>query len=143
LYQRKIRTEKAASQIFKFLYYSIGTYYGYRVMMETPFEKKWFFGTIGDFNDFCITFPYYQSTPLVKNYVLITMGYHLGSCYPMLYTEKKNDMLEMSLHHFATLFCYFGLHLINVPGTICLCNYIHDLADITVSLSRLFSESKW
>jgi len=71
LLQRKLRTEKAASQIFKTIYYSISTFYGLKAMNQIPYEKKWFFGTIGDFNDLCIGFPYYQATPLIKNVALI------------------------------------------------------------------------
>jgi len=71
------------------------------------------------------------------------MGYHLGSCYPLLYSVKKNDILEMSLHHLACLFCYYCCYMINVPGLICVVNYLHDLADISISVSRTLSESNF
>ena len=49
----------------------------------------------------------------------------------------------MTLHHFTCLFCCFGAYMINVPGFIILINFIHDIADISTSLSRALSESNY
>merc|ERR550514_2424353 len=49
----------------------------------------------------------------------------------------------MSLHHLSCLFCYFSCYMINVPGLICLVNYLHDLADISINIARVLSESKF
>ena len=99
---------------------------------------------LGGKGEFLFTFrdyPYFKCPKLLNYYCLITMGYHLGSCYPMVVSAKKNDILEMSLHHLACLGCYLTCYLINLPGLICVVNFIHDIADVTMNIARGLSET--
>ena len=140
---RNLRCQKAASSMYKFFYYIFATVYGYIVLKDTDFLTTMLGGSEGDFINTFKDYPFFKCSPLLNSYCLITMGYHLGSCYPLLYSVKKNDILEMSLHHLSCLFCYFSCYMINIPGLICLVNYLHDLADISINIARVLSESKF
>ena len=98
-------------------------------------------GPPGSFLNVFKDYPYFNCSEILNQYCLITMGYHLGGCFPLLYHVKKSDYLEMSLHHMSCLFCYFSCYMINLPGLICVVNFLHDIADISINIARVLSES--
>ena len=70
------------------------------------------------------------------------MGYHIGSLLHHGFTQKKaNDYLEMMFHHLVTFYLYGFSYMTNtmIGPVIAL---IHDVADIGVTWTRAWSESK-
>ena len=55
----------------------------------------------------------------------------------------KNDYREMLLHHIAALALYPGFIFANMMGIGVVLAWLHDIADITVSLCRLFNCFDW
>ena len=129
--------------MYKALYYTAATAFGYYVLHDTDFLTPMLGGNPGQFLNVFKDYPYFKCPTILNQYCLITMGYHIGGLYPLLYHPKKTDYLEMSLHHLSCLFCYFSCYMINLPGLICVVNFLHDIADISISLARVLSESRF
>ena len=66
----------------------------------------------------------------MKYYYLGTMGYHVYGFIHHALEKKRNDFIEMLLHHFVTIFLYEFSYLCNftVGGSIIM--FMHDIADI-------------
>lgn len=70
------------------------------------------------------------------------MGYHVGGLIIHLTSVRRNDFLEMTLHHTVAIYLYGGSYLMNVWETGAVIAYIHDFTDITVALLRILTETK-
>ena len=71
------------------------------------------------------------------------MGYHVGGLVVHFFGPRKNDFVEMGLHHIVTLNLYAGMYLFNIWETGCPIALLHDIADILVNFTKLFSETKY
>ena len=72
------------------------------------------------------------------------MGYHIGQLFKHMFMEDKhrNDFMEMMLHHSATVYL-FGFSYINnflLGGP---CTFLHNWADIAISWTRFWNETKY
>ena len=70
------------------------------------------------------------------------MGYHVGGLYTHFFGTRRNDFIEMALHHIVAIYLFGGCYLFNaweVGGTIA---FLHDIADITTSLVKTLVETK-
>lgn len=80
---------------------------------------------------------------MYRLYITGSMGYHTGSLLTHLFAkEKHSDYVEMTLHHLATFFLFAFSYLCNLfmGGVIA---YLHDIADVFLSITRFFSETKY
>jgi hypothetical protein len=70
------------------------------------------------------------------------MGYHVGGLLNHFFISKrKNDFLEMALHHIVAIYLFAGMYLINgwtIGGVIA---YLHDIADITTNIVKMLAET--
>ena len=71
------------------------------------------------------------------------MSVHTGGLLVHLYDARRNDFLEMLLHHTVTIYLLGFSYMFNVweTGTVVL--FLHDSGEITVSLTRLFTETEY
>jgi len=67
----------------------------------------------------------------------MAMSYHTGALIVHLFDVRKNDFLEMLLHHTVTMYLYGFSYMFNVWETATVIAYLHDCCEITVSLTRL------
>ena len=74
---RDYRSGKAAFSIYKFIYFCAATIWGYQVLKNTEY-LPWYMGGSGDFARLFDGYPYMEHTPMLKEYFLVTMGYHCG-----------------------------------------------------------------
>lgn len=95
----------------------------------------------GDFFRSYEEYPYAKHAPGLKNYLLVTSGYHIGGLITHFFKTWQNDFLEMALHHIVALFLFGGCYMTNCWEGGAVVAYLHDLADITTNLSRLLSET--
>jgi acyl-CoA-dependent ceramide synthase len=86
--------------------------------------------------------PYPIHAKGLKEYVLITMGYHVGASINLIIEERRNDFFEMLLHHIVANYLFGGLYLFNIWGGGSVFAFLHDIADITTNLIKPLSESK-
>ena len=71
------------------------------------------------------------------------MGYHVGSLINHFVNPRRNDFVEMALHHIVSLYLFGGYYLFNVWETGAVIALLHDIADITTNLVKLLSESRF
>lgn len=76
-------------------------------------------------------------------YILVTQGYHLTSLLLHFFGERRNDFVEMALHHIVTIYLFSGCYLINCIDIGSVIAFLHDIADVTTSLTKCFAESKY
>ena len=58
-------------------------------------------------------------------------------------TTRKNDFVEMGLHHIAALYLFGGCYLFNAWNGGAVIALLHDIADITTSVTKLLSETNY
>ena len=80
----------------------------------------------------------------MKYYYLGTLGYYIAKTFEdMLMREKRNDFMEMVLHHTLTIELYVGSYMCNYMGVGSLVILALDWTQICVGLSRTFSETTY
>lgn len=76
-------------------------------------------------------------------YSLVTMGYHVGGLVTHFINARKNDFAEMALHHIVSLFLFSGYYLSNKLNAGSTIAFLHDIADIGISCSKMFGETRY
>lgn len=80
----------------------------------------------------------------MKYYYLGTLGYYISKTFEdMVLREKRNDFMEVLLHHVLTIELYVGSYMINELAVGSLIILILDWTGIFVGFSRAFSETKF
>jgi hypothetical protein len=139
---RDLRTKKASKYVFKFLYMASATAMGWYTMKDS-FILPPSLGGKGDLYNAFATFPYVELPSLYRLYFTGSMGYHLNGLITLLLEEEKqNDYVEMMFHHLVTFYLYGFSFLTNqiIGGVIA---YLHDIADVGVSFTRIWSETEF
>lgn len=86
-------------------------------------------------------FPYQKHTPFLKEYILVSTGYHLAGFLVHFYKTRKNDYIEMGLHHIVALFLCVGAYLSNIWETAILVAFVHDMAEVVVKTCKSLAET--
>lgn len=79
----------------------------------------------------------------MKEYLLVTQGYHVGGLITHFFTARKNDFVEMALHHIVAFYLFSGCYLCNVWEIGSVIAYLHDIADITTNIVKALAETKY
>ena len=87
--------------------------------------------------------PYETHPPQLKEYLLVTMGYHVGGFFTHFFSARKNDFLEMALHHIVAIYLFGGCYLFNVWNVGSIIAFLHDIADITTNIVKTFTETNY
>lgn len=114
---------------FKAIYFGTVTVWGYMVLKDQYYMPVSMGGT-GDFRRTHDEFPYAQHLQGLKEYILIPMGYHLGSLVMHFVGPRKNDFVEMGLHHLVALYLFGGCYLTNIWEIGAVIAFVHDVADM-------------
>lgn len=56
-------------------------------------------------------------------------------------TTRRNDFVEMALHHIVTIYLYSGCYLMNSMDIGAVIVFLHDIADITTPFCKTLSET--
>ena len=88
-------------------------------------------------------FPYQKHCDQLGTLQLMLMSYHTGALIVHIFDTRKNDFVEMLLHHSVTLYLYGFSYIFNLWETATVIAYLHDMSDITVCLTRLFIETEY
>jgi hypothetical protein len=56
---------------------------------------------------------------------------------------KKNDFMEMLMHHIVTVYLYEGYYMLNVWEIGSLIAYLHDFGDIFVNIVKFMAETPY
>lgn len=98
--------------MYKTLYFVWATGWGYIVLKDEYYMPK-YLGGRGDFARSMEEYPYAKHCPQLKEYLLITSGYHVGSFVMHFIGTKRNDFVEMGLHHIVSMYLFGGCYLYN------------------------------
>ena len=80
----------------------------------------------------------------MRYYYLGTLGYYVSKTFEDVFMrEKRNDFVEMMLHHVLTIELYVGSYITNYMGIGSLIILTLDCTQICIALSRSFSETKF
>jgi len=80
----------------------------------------------------------------LKVYYQISLGYHLHSlAYHSFWTKRRNDFIEMLLHHLVTVFLIGFSYMFNWLKVGLLVMLVHDVSDIPGYLVRIFVDTKY
>ena len=69
------------------------------------------------------------------------MGYHVGGLLSHFFTTRKNDFVEMGFHHIVALYLFGGCYLFNAWNCGSVIALLHDIADITTSVTKMLTET--
>ena len=73
---------------------------------------------------------------------MVTMGYHVGGLMTHFFSVRKNDFIEMALHHLLTLYLFGGCYLYNLWEIGAVIAFLHDIADVTTNIVKTLTETK-
>ena len=136
-----MKSKKAAQCIYKAVYFSLSIFWGYFIMKNQNFLPQAMLGS-GEFKKGYDDFPYANHAPYLKEYFLITMGYHVGSLIIHFIGTRRNDFIEMGLHHILCLYLFGGAYLYNFLEICCIIAFLHDIADVTLNIAKALGETK-
>ena len=87
--------------------------------------------------------PYHPHPPQLKMYLLVTMGYHVGGFVTHFFAARKNDFLEMTLHHIVAIYLFGGCYVLNMLNIGSVIAFLHDIADITTNMTKTLTETNY
>lgn len=127
---------------YKAMYFLVATCWGYHVLKD-QYYMSWLLGGKGEFVLSFKEYPYAKHAPMVKEYLLVTMGYHVGGLMNHFLHPRRSDYLEMALHHLLTIYLFGGCYLFNVWETGAVIAFLHDTADITTNIIKTLAETNY
>lgn len=143
---RIVRTEKSCFMFYKAIYYIIVTSYGWWVLKDTDFlvpslggRKENVAGNM--WNNFPVIEE--KNNYNLRMFYIVIGGYHFSSIVILLMRQRKNDFMEMLVHHIATATLIVMSYLSNMVKGGSQLIWLHGWADITVSLLKAFSETSF
>ena len=134
------KTVKACHSFFDMFYYTLMGIWGY-IVLKDAYYLPHYLGGAGDMDLSTQDYPIHPWPNGFKLYFLSSLGYHVHSLIAHLRAKKRNDFIEMFLHHNLAIFLMIFSYLANftVAGSI-IC-FLHDIADIFTAGVRCFTET--
>jgi hypothetical protein len=79
----------------------------------------------------------------MREYFLITSGYHAAGVLTHFMRTRKNDFIEMGLHLVVALYLFGGSYMMNAWEAGAVITFMHDIADIFTSVTKVMAETKY
>ena len=142
--ERQFKVEKMIDCTFKGSYYIFASVLGYVAAKDSYFLSP-LLGGKGSTDLMFTDFPYQrlEELLLIRNYLIIQLGYHLFSLIQHVFKEPKNDFIEMLLHHIVTVALVGLAYYMNYMTMSLLVLFCHDFSDVFGSLVRIFVDTKY
>ena len=137
-----LRSGKAAYNMFKIIHFSFASAWGFYVLHDQPYMPT-FLGGHGDLLNMWIGYPYPKHAYMLKELILILMGYHVGGLLTHFLQARRTDFLEMALHHSVCVFLYGGCYLYNALSIGAVIALLHDISDISTSIIKVLAETNY
>jgi len=144
---RILKTKKSAHRLFGGIYFTFITTAGYIVLSKTDFLPPMLGGKkeniVANFwKDFPVMAdPTYADS--VKNYYLISLGYHCVSIVTLVSDHikaRRNDFVEMLLHHMITVSLFVMGYMTGISKMGAVTMFLHDIADIPTDFAKFSTE---
>ena len=76
--------------------------------------------------------------------MLVLSGYHIIHFFIHVFNpNRRNDFIEMALHHLVTVYLLIGQYLMNLLAIGSGILFLHDLSDIFVCIVKLAGETEY
>ena len=133
--------EKGTSNIFKFWFHLTAFIWGWLVLKEIGWLPSCLGGT-GTIDELWSTlmpqnFPFGSPPKAIVTYGLYTSGYHASELIRHLFSERKQDFEETTVHHIVTITLYLGYFLSNLHVVGAFIAVLHDFSDVLICCSRI------
>jgi len=138
--ERKEKISRFADNSFKFLYYSIITFWGWTLIRSTPWCPP-ILGGSGETKNAWLDYPFQESIPYIKEYYLVQLGYHVHNLLTLVGTPRKSDFMEMTLHHICAVVLIWFSYMVNFIRIGTLVFLLHDIGDIIVYLGKATADT--
>lgn len=143
-WDKEERAKRMIDSLVKATYFVFSSIYGYIVAKDSFFLPPELGGS-GSVQNMFYGLPYQpiDTFPLVRNYLMIQMGYHLHS-FVLLFTHKpRSDFMEMLLHHVITLSMIGLAYFMNYTTPSVLILFSHDISDALVHMTRVVADTTY
>lgn len=142
--EREFKTEKIVDCTFKCCYYIFASGLGY-IAAKNSFFLSPYLGGKGSSDMMFTDFPYqrFEEIELIREYLIIQLGYHTFSLLQHMYKEPKNDFIEMLLHHIMTVALVGLAYYMNYMTMSLLVLFCHDFSDVFGYLVRIFVDTEY
>jgi hypothetical protein len=132
---RRIKIEKGCENIFKTVYFTAISLYGYYgILTQFTFDSP-VLGN-GVWSNYFIDFPYVQFMRGTTYYCMLNLSYHTESAIQMFF-QVRNDFYEMLCHHIMTLMLISIAYITNYNNLAIPFMLIIDNADIFIGAIRI------
>ena len=138
---RREKVFKSTKYIFKFLYFTASSIFGYYVLRDLQFFPAMALGR-GDMNLVWKDWPYFNKTPYFDYYYVGQVGYHTASLFHHLHQTPRNDFIELLLHHLITVILMVFSYMTQYSNIGCIVLFIHDWSDIPIAMTRMCTDFK-
>lgn len=88
-------------------------------------------------------FPFREHAPYLKEFFLINAGFHISSFIRHFSDFRKNDFVEMGLHHLSGMFLLITAYLMNLIEGGVIIIFLHDIPDILTNLVKTAAETRF
>lgn len=142
--ERQERSERMIKSLFKGIYFTIAVGVGYFIAKDSYFFPP-SLGGQGNVEESFKDTPYFDrtSTPYIREYFMLQLGYHLHSLIVHVSGKIRNDFMEMLLHHSITVMLVSLAYLMNYLPMSLLILYSHDISDAFVSYTRFLVDTNY
>ena len=134
---------RAGMYAWQVVYFTVATTWGYIALKDTDWLPWWMGGPAdGHFTNSFVNPPFLPYPQIVYEYSLWTFGYHFGGLFMHTCVDERNRSFEEYLiHHIAAVALFFSFIYSNTIGIGATIAWIHDIADIFVSITKLLNST--
>lgn len=132
-----------ASMLCKNIYFISSAVWGFTVMKDEYWFPQELGGKAASYREAFKEFPYGNHPEGMKEYLLVTMGYHTGKMIVLFFEERRGNFLEMALHDIVTFYLYCGMYFYNCWTFGAVIAFVFDLGDPLINLTKVFTETNY
>lgn len=137
------RAKKAASKLYKGSFYIVATYIGWLILKDTEIYPALLGGPDSTGKALWDNCPWSSQVPFTFLYSMWHMGYHVEELIDHIFLQDHStDFYDMLLHHIATITLFGGMLVNNALRVGVVIAWVHDVADVPIAFSQLFSQLK-
>ena len=139
-----IYRHKLARHVYKVVFYTSITIFGYFVLGNLPYFPKWMGGSGYTPAMFLPGFPqsYFHEKPSLFNfYYNLSLAYFVCDFIFLFISERQSDFINMLLHHICTISLIIFSFITNYSNIGCLVIFCHMESDILLHATRFLLQT--
>ena len=127
---------------FRLCFFIYTTIYGYITLKSTSWLPPELGGS-GVISTAWNGWPYSAITDSVKRYYLLSLSYHVHSLVFHVLTARRNDFIEMTLHHCCAVLLVVFSYYVNWVRLGSVVLFLHDIADVWAYSVKAVVDTKY